>query len=116
MPFLIGFIGILCSVIVHDFDIECIAGLEPKADPPLIIDTDAEIATSVASQGLKPIVGWYPQIIKSGCTVEHLQFALSNGPNVDPASDILPREDRRGGSASERLDHCANYISRLVKR
>jgi hypothetical protein len=90
MPFLIGFIGILCSVIVHDFDIECIAGLEPKADTPLIIDPDAEVATSVTSQGLKPIVGWHPQIIKPGCTVEHLQFALSNGPNVDPASDILP--------------------------
>lgn len=43
-------------MVVHDFDIECVAGLEPKADAPLIIDTDAELAIPVASQGLKPVV------------------------------------------------------------
>jgi len=56
-------------VVVHDFDIECVAGLEPKADALLIIDTDAELAIPVASQGLKPVVRWHPQIIKPVCTV-----------------------------------------------
>ena len=56
-------------MIVDDFDIECMTGLKPKADTPLIIDTDAEAAVAVASQSLKPIVRWYPQIIKPGCTM-----------------------------------------------
>ena len=76
-------------MIVHDFDVECIAGLEPKADPPLIIDTDAEEAISSASKGLTPIVRWHPEIIKPGCTVDHLQLALSNDSNIDAAGDIL---------------------------
>jgi len=37
-------------VIVNDFDIVCVAVCEAKADPPLVVHADAELAAAIAFQ------------------------------------------------------------------
>jgi hypothetical protein len=39
----------------------------PKADTPLIVDPDTELARALALQGFQTITGWRPKIIQSRC-------------------------------------------------
>jgi hypothetical protein len=47
IPFLKLAIQILHSVIVDDFNVESATYFKPKADPPLVIDADAVLSSSI---------------------------------------------------------------------
>jgi hypothetical protein len=49
------------SVVVDNLDIVCIALREPKADPPLIVHSNAELSGAIALQCFEPIVRRDPQ-------------------------------------------------------
>jgi hypothetical protein len=63
-------------MIVDDLDVIGIALLPAKADPPLPIDTNAELPVAIAGQGLQPIARQTPQIVQSPPLSKNLQALL----------------------------------------
>jgi hypothetical protein len=62
-------------VVIHDLNIFC-AGFRPaKADAPLIVDTNAVPAGTVAFEWFKAISGRYSQIIQSTGNLELSQLS-----------------------------------------
>jgi len=52
-------------VIVDDLDVMRTVRRPPKADPPLVIDPDAELTGSKAFERLQSIAGRNPQVIQA---------------------------------------------------
>ena len=61
-------------MIIYNFYVVCIAFLPFKTDPPLLVDTNAVLAGTVAFECLKPIAGRYLQIIQATGNLELSQF------------------------------------------
>jgi hypothetical protein len=51
-------------VVVRHLDVVCIAVLETKADPPLLVDADGVLAFAVSAQGVKPIADRDREVIE----------------------------------------------------
>jgi hypothetical protein len=51
-------------MVIHDLDIKGISIHPAKADPTLVINTDDVLPLAVALQGLDPVAGRGPQILK----------------------------------------------------
>jgi hypothetical protein len=62
-------------VIVDDFHIVRIAVTPSKANPPPVVDTDAELTRPVPYKFFKPIPWYRSQVIKRFGRVQHQQFA-----------------------------------------
>jgi hypothetical protein len=54
-------------VIVDNFDVFRTCVSPPKADTPLIVDPNAELACALALQGFQTIPRWYSKIIQPRC-------------------------------------------------
>jgi hypothetical protein len=52
-------------MVTNDFHIFCTRLRPTKADTPLIVDTNAILAGTIALERFKVIAGWDPQIIES---------------------------------------------------
>jgi hypothetical protein len=52
-------------VIIDDLDIEGAAGIPSEADPPLVIDANAVLATPISLQGLEPVARRHRQILQN---------------------------------------------------
>jgi hypothetical protein len=62
-------------VVVNDLNFIRV-GLSPlETDSPLIIDSDAVLTGSIASQALEPVPGRNPQIGETLCVVQHPQLS-----------------------------------------
>jgi hypothetical protein len=62
------------SVIVRDFDIQCVATEPGEANAPLLIDADAVVAFSIALEELELIGHRDRQILEVVCSVQLLQL------------------------------------------
>jgi hypothetical protein len=51
-------------MVINDFYIVDTIASPHKTDPPLVIDTYAVLACSVAAQQLKTVSGWNPKIFQ----------------------------------------------------
>ena len=51
-------------MVVDDLNIMGVAVAPAKADPPLVIDSDAVLSFSIAQQALQPIAGRSPEVSK----------------------------------------------------
>ena len=49
-------------MVVHNLDFMRVLALPAEAKPPLVIEAEAVLALSAASQGFQPVAGWYAQI------------------------------------------------------
>jgi hypothetical protein len=65
-------------MIISDLNIFCACFRPPKADAPLIVDTNAILADPVTFEGLKAIAGRYPQIIQPSGNIELPQLSAGN--------------------------------------
>jgi hypothetical protein len=63
------------AVIVDDFDVMRAVRTPVESDPVLVVDTNAELARSVAAQLLESTPGRKAQIDWRACGVDVLQFA-----------------------------------------
>jgi len=83
-----------------------IALFPDEADAPLIVDADAVLAFSLASQPLQP-VGWRdPKIGKAAGVVQHAQFSPGNGLYVGWQAGRYPAmPDFPGFLVPESRDH-----------
>jgi len=80
-------------MVVGDFDIEWpIAILWPfEADPPLLIDSNAELTFAIAAQRFKTIAGQQHQILSSHRDLEDVQPSFRLFPEGLKLSDVLTR-------------------------
>jgi len=62
-------------VVVDELDIIRTSFMPGEAESPLGVDPNAVLATSIASQPLKPVARWDAQVFDIGCCVQKLQFA-----------------------------------------
>jgi hypothetical protein len=76
-----------------------------EADPPLIIDPDAVLSFSVATQSLQPIAGRNPQVIEAGGDLELAQLAASHDRDTLKAPDALSAREGFGVGTPKRTDH-----------
>jgi hypothetical protein len=85
-----------------------------KADPPLVVDSNAPLPEPVSRQLLETVPGWNLEIIQSFGGIEHDQFPQRNP--MDRRRELLrvpAPEDRFCFPAPETLDH-ARIITRGV--
>jgi len=73
-------------MVVHDLNIFCASFLPTKADAPLIVDTNAVLARTVAFECFKAISGWYSQIIQSAGNLKLSQFPSCHRCNIHKPS------------------------------
>src|SRR5579872_7468108 len=69
-------------MVVHDFHLLRIATAPDEANPPLIIDSDAVLAGSVASQGFQPVAWRCKQIAQCPRPVQVFELAPGGVLNV----------------------------------
>jgi hypothetical protein len=82
-------------MVVSDLHVEGISLTPPKADSPLLVDTDAVLASPVALQCFEPIAGRNTQIEEGASTVEVQELAPrhpldgTKSPNVSVVKQSL---------------------------
>jgi hypothetical protein len=93
-------------VVVADLDVVRIAVLEPKADTPLVVDRDRELAGSISPERMQPVSGRHPEELDLLGRIDRSQLAQC------PPCDIRGNSARRAGHVEllglfvrERLDH-----------
>ena len=70
-------------MIIDDFDLlKIIFSFDRKANPILVIDTNAVLSLPVSVQGFQMICGWNFQILHTSCIVNHDQFSQCHSLNI----------------------------------
>ena len=76
-------------MIINNFDIFCTYIRPTKADPPLIIDTNAVLTRTIALERFKMIARRHPQIIKSTSDFKLPELASCSLGNIHELADII---------------------------
>jgi len=79
-------------VVIDDFDVEDIPTIPTKANPPLIVDSDAVLSLACSLQSFQTVRRRDPKIGKSTRTIQHSQFPQSHLVNIArqlPGADTL---------------------------
>jgi hypothetical protein len=101
-------------VIVNDFNIECLAVLPRKANPPLIVDADTVLSFAIAFQCFEAIVRWNLEIFKTSCLMQIQQLSTRDSLNRSEPWNIPISKQLFGSGVAERTDHGrqAHYATR----
>src|SRR5438876_1089921 len=98
------------SMIVDDFDLPRAVVSPPKADSPLIVDSNAVLPTPITAEFLQPVTRRHTQVVQILRAVEHLQ--LSFGLCLERAK--LPQraasEQLRGVPRGKRPNHLTDIV------
>ena len=89
-------------MVIDDLDACRAPGLEPEADPPLIVDADAPLTPTVALQGLEPVVGRNTHFLDMGHAVQDGQLAQRDRLETDETRHASATEQRLGVLAGKR--------------
>jgi len=93
-------------VIVDDLDIVRVGSDPAEADAPLIVDSDAVLASPVPGELLKAVRGRDAEIEEAGRGIEHDEFAKGNSLKVRRHSaNPLPFEKTLGVGVAKAADH-----------
>jgi hypothetical protein len=93
-------------VIVDDFDLMGMSFSPDKAIPPLIIDADRVLTSSISNQCFKPVVGRHSQITESHGIIDQTQLSQCDGLDVRwQASAAAALPDRRSLRITKADDH-----------
>ena len=65
---------VLPLVVIHDFDVPCLAFTPPETNPPLIINADAMLTPSVTLQGFEAVAWRDLKIIDLLCRIDGKKF------------------------------------------
>lgn len=68
-------------MVINDFNIEGIAALPSKTNPPLLIDSDAVLTLPLAFQLFKVICRRDAQRFENGCGMNHFKLYSGNSLN-----------------------------------
>ena len=107
----------LASMVIHYFNIVCVAVFKPETQTPLVVDPNAPLPCPIASQLLQAVARWVTQVIDVDGSVQHHELTQCQTLEVNRPFPYLPtRKDGGGMFASERLNHWFNYITQCVKQ
>src|SRR5207237_786899 len=87
---------IVPSMVIGDFDFECVAVCEAEAYAPLIVHSDTVLSSAVALQWLEAIRWWQTQVLDPSRSVQLSQ------PHHRASQDI-PRQPARSAGREESL-------------
>ena len=93
-------------MIIHDLNVEGVAVLPAKADPPLIIDVNAMLAGPTAFELLQTVARWNAEILELLGSIDEPQLA-EHGPvqlGREPAHALALKETL-GIPIGEALNH-----------
>jgi hypothetical protein len=77
-------------MVINNFDTTRAASIRPtKANTPLIVDSNAVLARTIALECLKMIAGWNPQIIKPISDFKLSKFSPCDLGNIDELPDTM---------------------------
>ena len=94
-------------MVIDDFNIGragCFGG-PFEADPPLLIDTDAELTGPVAAQALQPVAGKGMQRLKAGRGVQNFQALGRLSLETLKRADERSLRESLGSFVAEAQDH-----------
>jgi hypothetical protein len=97
-------------VVVHHFDLLCVAVLPDEADPILIVDPDAVLSTPISAESLELIAGERAQVVESLCRMQLHELALSDAGNAPKPTRRIAIEERLGVSIPEGPDHLLRVL------
>ena len=104
-------------MVVRDLDVMGVAPDPAEADAPLIIDPDAVLTGTVASQLFETVSGRRPEILKPHRRVELAQLSQGHPLNVGPKlPDRLALEEPLGVLVTEAPNHTAMITRRVMTR
>jgi hypothetical protein len=92
-------------MVVSDFDIESISISKRKADPPLAVDADAELARAITSQRFESIGRQGGQVLDSFGVGQDPQSLLRLTPERLKRLDALTRSEISRSAVAEGSDH-----------
>jgi hypothetical protein len=93
-------------VVVHDLNVVCIATVPPEADPPLVVDPDAVLASAITAQSFKTVARGHPKIVKLGRSIQHPELSQSHLLRTrSESASGAPVEETLCVSVPEALDH-----------
>jgi hypothetical protein len=93
-------------VIVHDLDVVSIAVSPAEADPPLIVDPDAVLSSTVAAESFQSVPRWYSEILKVHSGIQHPELAQRRVLRGRPEPGCPPpAEQALRVTVAEALDH-----------
>jgi hypothetical protein len=87
------------------------AGFIPtKAEPPLVIDTDAVLSNPIAFKGFKPVARRNAQILHPSRSGQYSQFSDCLSFNMLPTDGLAFLPKPFGILAGEGMNRCKNCI------
>jgi hypothetical protein len=106
------------SVVVDDLDMESVAGLETKADTPLVIDADAVLAGPIAREFFQPVARRHAQVIQRFRPIQYRQLAHGAGGNVGEFLNTPSMKQRFGIGMTEARNHASmlSLVDTIVKQ
>jgi hypothetical protein len=96
-------------VVVHDLDISRVSCIPGEADPPLVIDSNAELTGAIPHESLQAIRRRNSKILECACSVDHPK--LSKGDALDVSRQFsrpCPLKDFLGLFVPKGTDHCSS--------
>jgi len=95
-------------VVIDDLHVAGISVVPDKANAVLVVDSDAMLAASIASEGLEPVTGEGCQITELAGGVQLLQLPLGDtGDPLQPSAEPAG-EECLGLGILERPNHCSS--------
>jgi hypothetical protein len=93
-------------VIIDDLNVVGVAAGPAEADSPLVVDSDAVLAQSIAGELLQSIGGWNAQVEQTGGGVEEHELSQGDALKIggEPA-DLLPFEEALRVAVAEAPNH-----------
>jgi len=97
-------------VVISDLNIKSVACLPSKANPILIVDSDAVLSRAISLQRLQAIRRWRRQVSKFFGAVNLNQFPKRDGKNrLKSPYAALPEENRFRIAIVKRSDQRPSY-------
>jgi hypothetical protein len=91
-------------MIVDDFDLESVAASPDEADPELVVDPDAMLATPVALECFET-VAWQRQIVQPACGINLPELSQRDAFDLAKARYHFPIENQFRIAIAEPLNH-----------
>jgi hypothetical protein len=81
-------------MVINDFNVKGMSVFPAEAHPPLIINTDAVLPSSITFEQFQPIVRRNSQVIYTARPIKLSKFALRDAFNIDESCCAFALEQR----------------------
>ena len=93
-------------MVIHDFNFPCCTVAPLEAEPPLIVNADAVLTTSVTLQGFEAVAWRDLKVIDLSCRIDDKKFGSRTALYlVGNAPNRVASEERDRTFVGEALDH-----------